>query len=171
MTGAIGSNSALLSTVSSQYQAETAGRATETAPAEKEETRETTEIRAAHGNRDTVTISAEGAAYARQAAAAKANQEGAAATTAKVNDTAVTSTAKAATDTAVRGATGTKAEETTAAETVSSAGEDEDEAAGLSGYTDSELKQMMYKGDITRSEYDEEMLSRNGFTAETETEA
>lgn len=167
MIGAIGSNSNLLDTISSQYSPEAAGQTSGAARTEKDAPQKTgtDEIKAVYGNHDTVTISAEGAAYARQAAAAKVNPDGAA-TTAKAADSVVTSAAKVSTDTAVKAAAGTKAEETTAAgtEAVSSAEEDTE----LWEYSDSELKQMMYRGDITQSEYDEEMLSRNGFTAENE---
>lgn len=174
MIGAIGSNSSVLDTISSQYGPETTGQASGAARSEKETPQKggTEEIRAVYGNQDIVTISAEGAAYARQAAAAKASQDGGSSTTAKVADSAVTSAAKIATDMAVKGTTATKVAETETAESeAASSAEGSEETASLSDYTDAELKQMMYKGDITRSEYDEEMLSRNGFTAETETEA
>lgn len=169
MIGAIGSNSSLLDTISSQYSPEAAGQTSGAARTEKDAPQKTgtDEIRAVYGNHDTVTISAEGAAYARQAAAAKVDQEGTA-TTAKVSDSTVTSAAKVSTDTAVKGAAGTKAEETTAAGTEAVSSTEEEDDTELWEYSDSELKQMMYRGDITRSEYDEEMLSRNGFTAESE---
>lgn len=169
MIGSIGSNSTLLDTVSSQYSPEAAGRTSGAAPIEKDAPQKsgTEEIRAAHGNRDTVTISAEGAAYARQAAAAKVNQDGDT-TTAKISDEAVTSAAKTATDTAVKSATAAKAEDTRAATAEAASATEEEDDSDLSEYTDAELKQMMYKGDITRSEYDEEMVSRNGYPIETE---
>lgn len=155
MIGAIGSNSNLLDTISSQYSPEAAGQTSGAAPAEKDAPQKgrRDEIKAVYGSYDTVSISAEGAAYAQQAVAAKVNQDGAA-TTAKVSDSTVTSAAKVSTDTAAKGAAGRKTEE--------------EDDTGLWEYSDSELKQMMYRGDITQSEYDEEMLSRNGFTAESE---
>ena len=168
MIGAIGSNSNLLDTISSQYSLEAAGQKSGAAPAEKDAPQKTgsDEIKAVYGSYDTVTISAEGAAYARQATTAKVSQDGAA-TTAKVSDSTVTSAAKVSTDTAVKGAAGTKAEETTSAEAEAASSTEEDDTE-LWEYSDSELKQMMYRGDITQSEYDEEMLNRNGFTAESE---
>lgn len=170
MIGAIGSNSNLLDTISSQYSLGAAEQNSSVTRAEKDVPQESAaeEIKTANGRKyDTVTISPEGAAYARQAAAAKGNQDGVA-TTAKISDSTITSAAKIATDTAVKSTTATKAEETGMEEKVVSSIEENEETDSLSDYTDSELKQMMYKGDITRSEYDEEMLSRNGFTAEVQ---
>lgn len=161
----VSNNEALMTAAGSQYAqgtaaAQPAKEATQKAPAQ--------EIKAVYGDHDIVEISEEGATYARQAAAAKVSQNGTDATTAKVNASAVSSTAKVATDTAVKGTTAMKVEETDEAASTAAASEETDESDDLSDYTDAELKQMMYKGDITRSEYDEEMLSRNGVTVEAE---
>lgn len=165
MIESISGNGALLSTVSSQYAPEaTAGSSESSRPQEKTPQQNTSgAVKAVYGNRDTVEISAAGAAYAKQAAAAKADQDGAEVTTAKVNDSAVTSAAEVSTDTAAKGTSTVVTQEATKTETTEA-----EESAGLSGYTDSELKQMMYKGEITQSEYDEEILSRNGYTSESE---
>jgi len=176
MIESISNDSNLLTTVSTHYEM-AAGRASETARTEENAPRkaEQEEIRAVYGSYDTVTISAAGSAYARQAAAAKAGQEGAETATAKTGDGAVSSAAKVSTDTAVKGTASGKLQADTetdaemGAETDAAAlSEEASETEDLGGYTDAELKQMMYKGDITQSEYDEEMLSRNGFTFETE---
>jgi len=176
MIDSISSDSTLLTTVSSHYEM-TAGRTSETARTEKDAAKKAPadEIKATHGSYDTVTISAAGSAYAQQAAAAKASQEGAGVTTAKTGGEAVSSAAKASTDTAVKAAASMKLQEDAGTDTdmetetdAAALSEEASETENLADYTDAELRQMMYKGDITQSEYDEEMLSRNGFAAETE---
>lgn len=91
---------------------------------------------------DTVSISAEGAEYVKNAAASGENQA--------MNDT----TQQAAVSSA-----STDATVNTQTSTVSESSE-EDSTDDLSEYSDSELKLMMYTGEITRSEYESEMAGR-----------
>lgn len=96
---------------------------------------------AATPNRDTVSISAEGAAY--------------------VSQTSQTEETESLTSTLID----EESEETAETDLLSALeeseeSEDEDASDDLSQYTDSELSELLSKGEITRAEYDAEMESR-----------
>lgn len=156
MIGAIQSN-VLTSIGNTQYgQTQKAGKATDTKGPEKKAEQQlpvdgtvTTSI-----DGDTVTISSAGAAASRA--------EMKDVTPDVVSDNAVTAAAGTSAD------VGTKALNSIKTEADAGASEEESLIDDLSDYTDTELEQMLYKGEITQSEYDDEMKDRNGSLPEVE---
>lgn len=158
MIGAINSN-VMTVAASSQYgQVNRTGKADEAAPAEERK-------RGTHGvpSVDTVEISQEGRAYVEASEASGASQGMTDVTPQVTSDSVVSAASGTATDTAVSAKQSVKTD-TADTYAVSEEAEEDD----LSEYTDSELELMMYKGDITRQEYKDEMVSRNGVAAAVE---
>lgn len=160
MIGAINSN---FVTTASQYgKTQQAGAVSGAKKPEEKEKTTAADNSIVSIDGDTLTISAEGAAYAESAASSGNVQEQNDVTPQTICDSAVTAVSGTATDTALQAQTSVETEADTAETSEES---DETDSDDLSEYTDSELELMMYSGDITRTEYEDEMISRNGPTA------
>ena len=154
MIGAIQSN-VLTAIGNTQYsQTQKTGRATDAKGPEKKAEQQlpvdgtvTTSI-----DGDTVTISSAGAA------ASTAGMQDV--TPAVASDNAVTAAAGTSVD------VGTRALDSVKIKANAGASEKESLIDDLSDYTDTELEQMLYKGEITQNEYDDEMKDRNGVLPE-----
>lgn len=159
MIGAINSN---LVTTASQYGKTTTGAVSETKKPEEKTKTKTADQSIVSIDGDTLSISTEGAAYVERVAASENKQGKAEVTPQTITDSAVSAMSGTATDTALQA----QASVETNAETGALSEESEDtDSDNLSEYSDSELKLMMYSGDITRTEYEDEMTSRNGSAA------